>query len=100
MNTNIIHSFDNLNLEQMSEIQKSLRKNISTPPLKTPIHYVCGVDTAYFADQAVTVLIMMDYHKKHILETVWHQDVVTCEYLPGYLAFRELPLFLKKHGKN
>lgn len=99
MYTKIIHSFD-LDLEQMSEIQKSLRKKITTASLTTPIHYVCGVDTAYFADQAITVMIVMDYHKKQILETVWHQDSVTCEYVPGFLAFRELPLFLNAWKKR
>ncbi|MFC7442550.1 endonuclease V [Laceyella putida] len=96
MKINPIHSFD-LSLDEMRAIQHSLRQQIRLTPYLGQPRLVAGVDLAYFPDnqQAVAVIAIMDYASKQLVETVHCQDTVSQEYIPGFLAFRELPLFLK-----
>lgn len=94
MNIHPYHSFD-LTVSQMQEIQRELRRKIQeTPDINQP-KIVCGVDLSYWEDQAVAVITAMDYDTKKIIETITYTDTVSHEYIPGFLAFRELPLFLK-----
>ncbi|AUS08891.1 endonuclease V [Laceyella sacchari] len=100
MNINAIHSFD-LSLDEMKAIQQSLRQQIRLTPYPGQPKDVAGVDLAYFPDdrRAVAVIVIMDYATQHIKEAVYHIDEVVQEYVPGFLAFRELPLFLKAWEK-
>lgn len=96
MKFNPIHPFD-LSLEEMRDIQQSLRQRIQLMPYPGQPQRVAGADLAYFPDghHAVAVIVIMDYSSKQIVETVHYQGTITQEYIPGFLAFRELPLFLK-----
>jgi deoxyribonuclease V len=96
MKINPIHSFD-VSLDEMRAIQHSLRQQIRLTPYLGQPRLVAGVDLAYFPDnqQAVAVIAIMDFASKQLVETVHCQDTVSQEYIPGFLAFRELPLFLK-----
>lgn len=88
-----IHSFS-LDPTQMQQIQAELREQIELIAYTEPVQYVAGVDLAYFANQAIAVIIVMEYESKQVVETVQHQATASFEYVPGYLAFRELPVFL------
>ncbi len=98
MKVRYIHPFP-VDEQEMSQIQSQLRNRVEIIPYSGTPTYVCGVDLAYFADQAIAVLVVMNYASKEIVETVYHQDLVSCEYRPGFLAFRELPIFLKAWEK-
>lgn len=93
-----IHSFD-LKIDQMRQIQKQLRKQILITPLNQTPQYVAGVDLAYLEPWAFAVIVVMEHISKTIVEMVYHQEKVPFEYIPGFLAFRELPVFLKAWEK-
>ena len=98
MNIQPIHSF-HLTETEMREIQEKLCQHIKKKPLTHPIQYAAGVDVAYTNLQSYAVIVVMDYQRKKIVETVKHKERVTCPYIPGLLAFRELPSFLNAWRK-
>lgn len=64
---------------------------------------VAGVDLAYWKkggeEYAVCCIVVIDYHTFEVLEKVCHKDAVYVPYIPGCLAFREIPLFMETFRK-
>lgn len=65
---------------------------------------MAGVDLAYWKEAdgqeyAVCCIVVIDYHTAEVLETVSHADQINVPYIPGCLAFREIPLFLQTYQK-
>ncbi len=67
------------------------------------IRTIAGVDLAYRKEQekelAVCCIVIIDRKTHTLLETQQYWVEVTVPYMPGFLAFRELPLCLKQ-SKN
>lgn len=63
------------------------------------IKKVAGIDIAYWESNgmnlAVCCIVVVDYNSKQILEKVHLSGEVNFPYIPGYLAFRELPLIIQ-----
>lgn len=59
---------------------------------------VAGVDLAYWKkdgeEYAVCCIVVIDYDTFEVLEKVYCKDIVSVPYIPGCLAFREIPLFI------
>jgi deoxyribonuclease V len=94
-----IHDFSDLRLERMREIKNSLRRQIVTKRLPKKPQVASGVDLAYFDGKAVAVMVTMAIESRDILEEVWAVAEAGLPYIPGYLAFRELPPFLEAWKK-
>ena len=64
---------------------------------------VAGVDLAYWKDNgrecAVCCIVVVDYDTFEILEKVSRRDFISVPYIPGCLAFREIPLFMDTYGQ-
>ena len=90
--------------EKFAEIQNELRQKISledsfsADDLKT----VAGVDLAYWqegdTERAVCCIVVIDAASGEVIEKKQCDGVIDVPYIPGYLAFRELPLVLKTVG--
>lgn len=93
-----VHSFP-VTPDRMEELQNDLRKQIEIISYPHTPKIVCGIDLAYFQDRAVAVLVAMDHKSKEIIEIVHHLDIVLEPYVPGFLAYRELPLILQAWEK-
>lgn len=67
------------------------------------INFCAGVDIAYWEDNEVVYgvccIVVIDYETKMIVEKVSSVGKITVPYIPGYLAFRELPLIIKTAKK-
>ncbi len=96
----------NQNQEQeFLKIQNQLREKICLSDDCYPgfapdqIRTVAGIDLAYWnQDQqefAVCCIVVLDFRTHEILEKKQYHDRITVPYMPGFLAFRELPLILK-----
>lgn len=82
-------------------IQNELRNNISlcdnfdVSDLKT----VAGVDLAYWKDgeeeYAVCCIVIIDISTHKVIEKKHFSGRIEVPYIPGFLAFRELPLVIK-----
>ncbi|TCS96574.1 endonuclease V [Hazenella coriacea] len=93
-----LHSFD-LTRTEMEALQLQLQSQIQITPYSGQPQIVAGVDLAYFDNQAIAVIVAMDVATKKVIETVSYMDTVSNDYIPGFLAFRELPLFLEAWKK-
>ena len=85
--------------QKFLEIQNRLRGQVvQTDQFKTDeISLVAGVDLAYWngedCEYAVCVIAVIDFHTHKMVEYQSTFDRVEIPYMPGFLAFRELPLF-------
>ncbi|WP_243156056.1 endonuclease V [Clostridium sp. C2-6-12] len=72
--------------------------NLHIPFQTENIKYVAGVDLAYWKEEvekAVCSIVVLDYTTGEIVEEVHSVGEIIFPYIPGYLAFRELPLVLE-----
>ena len=103
MSDEMIHTQD---IEAMQEkyraVQEDLSSRIScadnfdTDSIKT----VAGIDLAYWKDendneQAVCCIVIIDYNTHEVIEKKHFGGKIDVPYMPGFLAFRELPLILE-----
>lgn len=68
------------------------------------VQTVAGVDLAYWKEEdgqeyAVCCIVVINYHTFEICEKVSYADKIKVPYIPGCLAFREVPLFLETYKK-
>lgn len=87
--------------EEFNQIQNSLKNRIETADkfdIKE-IKTIAGVDLAYWKENeteyAVCCIVVIDFLTHKVIEKKHCSGEITVPYIPGYLAFRELPLVLK-----
>lgn len=91
--------------QKFIEIQNSLKSKINTKDIisLTSVKTVAGVDLAYWkkeeTEYAVCCIVLLDYQSHQVLERSEYTALVKVPYIPGCLAFRELPLFLQADKK-
>ncbi|MBQ8569459.1 MAG: endonuclease V [Oscillospiraceae bacterium] len=87
--------------KEFLRIQNSLKdKIICTDCFDTDnIRTIAGVDLAYYnkndEEYAVCCIVIIDRSTHKITETKHFGGRIECPYIPGFLAFRELPLIRK-----
>lgn len=63
------------------------------------IRTIAGVDLAYWKENdkeyAVCCIVVMDFNTREIIEKVSYKGKIDFPYIAGYLAFREIPLFME-----
>lgn len=93
-------TWNNLSLEKAISIQNELSSQIilsgcHIESLKT----VAGVDLAYWKEKneeyAVCCIVILEHGTKRTIESKYSFGKVAVPYIPGCLAFRELPLILE-----
>lgn len=98
-------SFNLQSEEEFSEVQDNL---VSQIELKNNFHLedvslIAGVDLAYWEEEdqhyGACCIVVIDYHTKEVEEKVYSYGKVTVPYIPGFLAFRELPLVIEATKK-
>lgn len=87
--------------------QEELRQKINlknTVDLEK-IRAVAGVDLAYWKEQkkgeeyAVCCIVVLDYRTHKVIEKASFAEKIGVPYIPGCLAYREIPVFLKAYRK-
>lgn len=67
------------------------------------VSLIAGVDLAYWnygdEEYAVCCIIVLDYKTQEVIEKVEYMGRVNCPYIPGCLAFREIPIFMQANKK-
>lgn len=93
------HTGKNMRKEDYIKEQIELSRKINLKNTVNPadVRTVAGVDLAYWkegsAEYAVCCIVVLDYRTHQIIEKVSFMDEVKVPYIPGCLAFREIPLF-------
>ena len=86
---------------ELLERQNSLKEkiNCSDSFAMNDLKTVAGVDLAYWQENeeeyAVCCIVIIDIKTHETIETKHYSGRITVPYLPGFLAFRELPLVEK-----
>ena len=99
------HSLDVVEIDQFNALQNSFSKKVSlkNSVCEHSIKYCAGVDVAYWeergGERAVCSIIVIDYESKEIVEKTSSFGEINIPYVPGYLAFRELPLIIEAAKK-
>lgn len=89
--------------EKYVEIQYELQKQIDFHNMIhiETIKNVAGVDLAYWnisgEEYAVCCIVVLNYLTKEVVEKKYVVGKITVPYIPGCLAFREMPIFLKAY---
>lgn len=96
-----VHAFEGLGFEEMTAVQNTLRAKINDKALAKEPRFVSGVDIGYDTarKKGVAVIVTLDFKSGEIVDTTYAVGDAVFPYRPGYLAFRELPLFLKAWEK-
>jgi deoxyribonuclease V len=96
----------NRNLEtEYIEKQLDLQKQIDLANAVHPesVKTVAGVDLAYWkeddGEHAVCCIVVIVFLTKEIIEKKYVSEKIKVPYIPGCLAFREIPLFLNAYEK-
>ncbi|KAF2956657.1 endonuclease V [Marinitoga sp. 38H-ov] len=98
MKINNIHDFKELTVEKCIEIQNNLVDKLELKIYgKTP-EIVAGVDLSFLGEFGISIIIVIDNNFNEI-ELVYHIQKIEFPYIPGLLAFRELPVFINAWKK-
>ena len=84
-------------VELQNQLRQSITHNITFN--ENDIKKMAGVDLAYWGrsgeEYAVCCIVVIDYNTKEVIEKTHIIEKVVFPYIPGCLAFRELPIVLK-----
>lgn len=97
MPDNPLDFYKNIDPMEAKQLQKRLREKISLQPLKEPPQLVAGADISFdrgsdLMHAAIVVVDLRDMQPK-VLSLV--SESTSFPYIPGLLAFRELPVLWK-----
>ncbi|MEN1936511.1 endonuclease V [Paenibacillus sp. 102] len=91
-NMKLVNEFINIQNELLSKV--NLVNSFDISEIKT----IAGVDLAYWDANKTTYgtccIVIIDYSTKEVIEKVYSYGEITIPYIPGFLAFRELPLVI------
>ena len=94
-----LHRWD-LQPEEAMEIQRTLKNELVLKPFSGELRYVAGVDLSFPGKNVgLAVVVVLEFPSLRIKELVHERGNVDFPYIPGLLAFREGPLFLKAWEK-
>ncbi len=84
--------------------QEVLKKRVKLEPLKREIKTVAGCDLTFLDPfknpiTGIGAFIVLTYPELKVVEKVYEVAEVEIPYVPGFLAFRELPLLIKAFKK-
>lgn len=93
-----LHSWD-LTVQEAKELQLKLKELLKQVPLVNA-NLIAGVDLSFpRADQGYAVIVVIDMRTMQMVECVAESSPISFPYIPGLLAFREGPAFLKAWEK-
>jgi deoxyribonuclease V len=93
MKTNGIHSF-RVNPEQAIRIQRRLRGKVITKGKASRINFAAGVDVSFQGEKATCAVAVIDMRNLLLCDHAVAIRPIEFPYIPGLLAFREIPVIL------
>jgi deoxyribonuclease V len=89
----IEHRWD-LSPEEAKALQEKLRSRVKPETELGQVRTVAGVDVGFKDDVARAAVVVLDYESLEPLDQAVAEQPVTFPYIPGLLAFREVPAVL------
>jgi deoxyribonuclease V len=90
-----------LTVEEATEIQIRLRKEVITEDQIGSVQSVAGVDVGFEADGTISrsAVVVLSFPDLQLLEQAIAHRPTTFPYVPGFLSFREIPVVLDALAK-
>ena len=85
-----MHDWD-LTPSDAAEAQKRLASSVHERPLLKPVHRIAGVDVSIRAGQAHAAVVVLSLPELKVEDRATYTAAVRYPYVPGLLAFREIP---------
>jgi deoxyribonuclease V len=93
------------NVERAKKLQEELSIKVlsefyNTPPLDTSrLIYIAAFDSAYANSKQYATVVLYNYAKRAVIEKNYVIVDVKVPYIPGLLAFREIPGYMRAYMK-
>lgn len=96
MSQTLLH-YDNLNLTQAAALQSELREKIDISPLHKPVQTIAGADISLnrFSEVIFAGIVVLRYSDLQPIAYSLVKGETKFPYVPGFLAFREVPALVK-----
>ncbi|QNL49609.1 endonuclease V [Olivibacter sp. SDN3] len=90
-------AYDTLNIPQATLVQNELRRNLNIAPIKKVIKTIAGADISLnrFSNVIYAGIVVLDYETLLPIGYSMVESETNFPYVPGYLAFREVPALVK-----
>jgi deoxyribonuclease V len=90
-------NYDMLTITEAMVIQKNLREHLNLKPLQSPIRTIAGADISLslYSETVYAGMVILSYPDLQPIAYSLVKSSTTFPYVPGYLAFREIPSLLK-----
>ena len=97
----MIISYKNITPQQAVELQTELRQRLQIQPLTKEITTIAGADISFnkYSTTVYAGIVVMQFPSLQVIETAGVVDEATFPYVPGLLAFREVPALSKAWEK-
>lgn len=95
------HDYDKLTPEAAVALQRQLRESIRLQPLEKPVHTIGGADISFnkYSDTVYAGIVVLSYPHLQVIHQATAIATATFPYVPGLLAFREVPALLEAWNK-
>ncbi|MCE7041701.1 endonuclease V [Dyadobacter sp. CY312] len=96
MDTPISH-YNDLNITEATSLQNVLRKKLDLRPMSQPVRTIGGADISLNLNSDIVYagIVILDYESLQPIGYSLIKSTNTFPYVPGYLAFREIPAIVK-----
>lgn len=97
MNTNKLDYYKTINPQRAKELQQELQKKISLQPMNNAPQYIAGADISFDRGSNLlhAAIIILELDTLTPVARSLASDSSSFPYIPGLLAFREIPVLLK-----
>jgi deoxyribonuclease V len=92
-------NYDLLTIGEATAIQKELREQLSLEPMQKEIRTIAGADISLslYSQTVYAGIVVLSYPELQPIAYSLVKSSTTFPYVPGYLAFREIPAILKAY---
>jgi deoxyribonuclease V len=90
-------NYGRLTIAEATHIQENLRKSLSLTPLLKSIKTIAGADISLslYSETVYAGIVILSYPELRVIAYSLVKGNTTFPYVPGYLAFREIPSILE-----
>jgi len=88
--------YNSLSVPQATVLQKELKEDVIIQPYTGPIKYIAGTDISFdkFSTHVFAGIVLLSFPDLQLVAYSLVKKEVHFPYVPGYLAFREVPALL------